>query len=62
VSPGYVYDPEHWENRAGEMRLLAATVTDPEKKARILQIARDYDELALRAARRANNSFRMELK
>ena len=60
MSSGYAYDPEHWENRAREMRLLAATVTDPEKKARILQIARDYDELALRAARRANNSFRVK--
>jgi hypothetical protein len=46
-------DPNHWHDRAKEARALANQEHDPIAKAMILQIADDYDRLAVRAAVRS---------
>ena len=48
-----INDPEHWRQRAQEMRDLAAEVNDPLFKQTMLRIAEDYDRLATRAEERA---------
>jgi hypothetical protein len=49
-------NPKHWRDRAEEVRMRAAQVSDPEAKRMMLRIAADYDKLAGRAAeRRAND-------
>jgi predicted Rossmann-fold nucleotide-binding protein len=47
-----INDPKHWRKRAGEARLLADELTDPDAKRRMLRMADDYEELARRAERR----------
>lgn len=44
-------DPSYWRNRAEEMRILAASVTNLETQAILLRVAADYDLLAKRAER-----------
>lgn len=43
------YDPNHWRDRAEEMRRLARNTSEPALKRRLLGIAHEYDELALQA-------------
>jgi hypothetical protein len=47
-------NPEHWRDRATEMRALSETTRDVEAAATILRLADVYDELADRAEMRNN--------
>jgi hypothetical protein len=50
--PVLLNNPAHWHLRAQEARLLAAQLEDPEAKAATLNIAEEYERLAVRAAKR----------
>ena len=49
---GDINNPQHWLDRAAEMRALAATMKDSETSAIMYRLADDYDKLADRAAQR----------
>jgi hypothetical protein len=48
-----VNDPEHWRGCAQEMRRLAEDIKDAATKEMMLRIARDYENLAVRAEERS---------
>jgi hypothetical protein len=54
MSPRETDDPQHWRNRAAKIRALALTVADPKVAILMTDLAVDYDELAERAAIKAN--------
>ena len=47
--------PEHWRSRAEKMRVLAEDMRDLVAKATMLEIADQYEKLALRAEQRSQN-------
>ena len=47
-----LHDPDHWRQRAEELRVIAETTTDAQAKATLLRIVADYERLAERAERR----------
>ena len=49
----FINDPEHWLQRAEQMRILADEVPDEQAKETMLRIANDYGRLAERAEQRA---------
>jgi hypothetical protein len=51
-----INDPNHWRDRAAEMRALSEGMDDVEARAIMLRLADDYDKLADRAEERANGS------
>jgi hypothetical protein len=56
VTPNHINDPQHWYDRAAEMRALAETMADARTKAMMLRLADDYDKLADRAAMRVQGN------
>ena len=44
-----IHDAEHWRKRAEEARRLAERMMDLESRRVMLEIAKSYDELAVRA-------------
>ena len=49
----HINDPKHWRYRAEEARAMAESMTDPEAKQLMLNVAADYERLAKRAEDRA---------
>ena len=52
----FINDPQHWRDRAEEMRSLAAEMTNEQTQKSMLRIANDYDKLAQRAEERSSGS------
>jgi hypothetical protein len=52
----YLDDPQHWRDRADEIRLLAEDMKDKQSIETMLRIALDYDHLAKRAEERARQT------
>ena len=48
-----INDPEHWLQRAVQMRILADEIDDEPARETVLRIANDYGSLAERAEQRA---------
>ena len=46
-------NPRYWHRRAEEARVLAEQMSGERNKERMLKVADDYDELAVRAAIRS---------
>ena len=49
----HINDPKHWRYRAEEARAMAESMTDPEAKQSMLNVAAEYEKLAKRAEDRA---------
>ena len=54
MPPHFVKDPKHWRERAAEMSALAVQANDTETQAIMLRLAKDYDNLAMRAEIRSD--------
>jgi hypothetical protein len=54
--PDAINDPQHWRDRAAEMRALADCMSKPETTAVMARLAEDYDKLADRAEARADGN------
>jgi len=49
----FLNDPQHWRDRADQMRLFLNDSATTESRTIMLRVANDYDLLARRAERRA---------
>jgi hypothetical protein len=52
----FLKDPQRWRDRADEMRSLASQTNDQESGRIMLRLANDYELLARRAGRLAQDS------
>ena len=55
-----VNDPAYWRKRAEETRALADEMTDVLAKIRMLKLVRDYEELAIRAEKRVQETSKLK--
>jgi hypothetical protein len=51
----FMNDPKHWRDRAADARALASEMRDLDSQAMMLRLADDYDNLAIRAEKRAHD-------
>ena len=58
----HINDPKHWRHRAAEARAMAESLTDPEAKQLMLNVAADYEKLAKRAEERSTGVTRPLIK
>jgi hypothetical protein len=49
----FINDPEHWRDRAEEMRTLAEGMRDQVSRQMMLRMVQDYEKLAQRAEERS---------
>jgi hypothetical protein len=54
MPPHDISDPQHWRDRAAQMRSLAATMAGSEVAILLNDLAADYEKLAQRAEIKAN--------
>jgi hypothetical protein len=54
MSPTFLNDSQRWRDRADEMRTLASEISDPGSRMIMLRLANDYESLARRAERLAD--------
>jgi hypothetical protein len=54
LPPRNTNDPNHWRERAAQMRALGLSVKAPEAIILMNDLAADYDKLADRASTKAN--------
>jgi hypothetical protein len=54
---GFVTDPEHWRERAEDMRLTASSLKDQNAKTRMLRIAEGYEKLRKQTEERIANEL-----
>ena len=52
-------DPDHSRHRAEEARLLSEKLNDPIAKAAMLRIAKDFEQIAEQAQKRASGAGRL---
>jgi hypothetical protein len=45
-------DPQHWRTRAAEARAMAEQITDAKAKQAMLDIAKNYEQIAKRVEQR----------
>jgi hypothetical protein len=57
LAMGFVTDPEHWRERAEDMRLTASSLKDEHAKARMLRIAEGYETLRRQTEERIANEL-----
>jgi hypothetical protein len=57
MSAKYVNNPEHWRERAVQMRTLSDWIEDAARKATMLDLADQYDGLAKRVGGSDANPF-----
>lgn len=50
-----LHDPDHWRQRAEELRMIAQATKDADARTTVLRIVADYERLAERAQRRRND-------
>ena len=48
-------NPEHWRERAEDIRVTAVAINDAEAKARMLKIARGYEVMGRQVEERLHN-------
>ncbi len=60
--PTLLNNPLHWRLCAEEARLLVDALEDPVAKAATLKIAEEYEDLAVRAAKRMAEAAEKESK
>lgn len=51
----FATDPDHWRQRAREMRALAEQMNNETSREIMLRIAEDYEKLAHRALQRSDS-------